>query len=310
MPEAGVSVTASTMTPNQTVHARAMRTRVGEDADEDEVVRINYNLVAVRASVVDDQGKAITDLKPEDFELQVDGQPKPIGDLSRSATPVRMAVLFDNSSSVTPERGFQMQAAIQFLKSVLRPIDQAAIYSVSTVPELVRPLTSDVQTLVRTVESFAKPEGATALFDAIAQAAVYLSPHPGRKVIVIVSDGVDTVSDLNFNTTLRRMQSADCQFYAVQTGYVETANLRELVAERRLQEFGAHTGGAVYVPKTTADLDMAFAQISADLAQQYVLSYYPRDGHRDGRFHAITIRVKTRPHARVRARRGYYAPKS
>jgi VWFA-related protein len=82
-----------------------------------------------------------------------------------------------------------------------------------------------------------------------------------------------------------------------------------LTAERRLQEFAAQTGGAVYVPRGTSDLNAAFAQISADLAQQYVLSYYPSEERRDGRFRVFSLRVPTRPNLRVRTRRGYYAPK-
>ena len=128
-------------------------------------------------------------------------------------------------------------------------------------------------------------------------------------MIVIVSDGADTISDLDFDSTLRMAQAADCQIYAVQTGLIENANLRDLAAERRMQEMTAQTGGAVYVPKGTSDLDAAFAQISADLAQQYILSYYPTDDPRDGRFRTISLRVATRTNVRVRARKGYYSPK-
>jgi VWFA-related protein len=91
----------------------------------------------------------------------------------------------------------------------------------------------------------------------------------------------------------------------VQTGLYENANVRALAAERRMQEFSAQTGGAVYVPKSADDLDSAFAQISADLAQQYILSYYPAQDKRDGKYHLIAIKVKTRPNARVRARKGF-----
>jgi Ca-activated chloride channel family protein len=280
---------------------------VEEEVDPEDVIRVNSNLVTVPASVVDRQGKAITDLKVEDFELRVDNQPKPISELSRSESPVRMALLFDNSSSLTEAREFEKQAAERFFQSVMRPMDQAAIYSVSTVPSVERSLTSDVQSLVRTIEHFSKPEGATALFDAIAQAAAYLRPEQGRKVIVVVSDGADTISDLDFNTTLQRVLGADCQIYAVQTSHTENPNLRNVAAERYLQEFTSQTGGAVYVPRGTDDLDAAFAQISADLAQQYVLSYYPQDDHNDGRFRSIGLRVATRPDLRVRARKGYYA---
>jgi Ca-activated chloride channel family protein len=266
--------------------------------------------VTVPASVIDAAGHAITDLKLVDFELRVDGQPKPISDLGYSDTPVRLALLFDNSSSLTAARDFEKQAAVKFFKSVMRPIDRAAVYSVATYPVLEQPLTGDVKWLTRTIENFGKPEGATALFDAIAQAIIYLKPFEGRKVIVLVSDGADTLSELSFEATMQRALSSDIQIFAVQTGQIENANLRDLVAERRLQELTAQTGGAVYVPKGTSDLDAAFAQISADLAQQYVLSYYPNDDRRDGRFRIINLRVATRPNLRVRARRGYYTPKS
>lgn len=277
--------------------------------DPEDVIRINSNLVSVPASVVDERGRAITDLKLEDFELRVDGQPRPISELGRAETPVRIALLFDNSSSLTAAREFEKQAAVRFFRKVMRPIDQATVYSVSTIPALEQPLTSDVRSLVRTIEHFGKPEGATALFDAIAMAAAYLRPHQGRKVIVIVSDGADTISDLNFEGALQRAQAADCQIYAVQTGQMENANLRDLAAERRLQELAAQTGGALYVPRSTAELDPVFAQIAADLAQQYVLSYYPTDDRRDGRFRTISLRIVSRPNLRVRARKGYYAPK-
>jgi Ca-activated chloride channel family protein len=294
----------------------AADTSGGEEIGVEDVVRITSNLVTVPASVVDAQGRAVVDLKLEDFELRVDGQPKPISDLNRAEVPVTLALLFDNSSSLTAAREFEKQAAVKFFRSVIRPIDRAAIYSVATEFELVQPLTNSVSALVRTVEHFGKPEGATKLLDAIADAANYLRPYPGRKVIIIVSDGEDTLSDLDFDTTLRRVLAADCQVYAVQTKQIEyamltgtigNANIRTLAAERRLQDLTAHTGGVVYTPVQTADLDAAFTQISADLAQQYVLSYYPTDDDRsDGRFRIISVRVATRPNIRVRARRGYY----
>ncbi|HEV2803152.1 MAG TPA: VWA domain-containing protein, partial [Pyrinomonadaceae bacterium] len=276
------------------------------EIDDGEIVRVTSNLVPVSATVTDTRGKAVTDLTVDDFELRVDGQPKPIGGLSHAETPVRMVMLFDNSDSIRASREFEKEAAIRFFKSVLRPVDQAAIYSVGTVFDLVQPLTNDVNKLVRTIEHFDKPQGATSLLEAIAHAAEYLRLAPGRKVLVIVSDGADTVSDITFDETLRRVLAADCQVYAVQTGAFEHANLVDLIALRRLETFADRTGGAVYIPKTNSELDVAFAQISADLAQQYVLSYYPTDERNDNRFRVINLRVKTRPNLRVRARRGYY----
>jgi Ca-activated chloride channel family protein len=278
-----------------------------EDTSDDspDVVRVSANLVAVPATVVDVQGIAVTNLKLEDFELRVDGQLNKISDISRAETPVRMAMLFDNSASLSESRDFEKRAAIKFFRNVLRPVDQAAVFSVSTDVTMAEPLTNDARRLELTIDSFGKPEGATSLFDGIIQAATYLQPYPGRRVIVIVSDGVDTTSRADFDTTMQRALADDCQIYVVQTGLYENANVRALAAERRMQEFSAQTGGAVYVPKSTNDLDDAFAQIAADLAQQYILSYYPDQDKRDGKYHLIALRVKSKPNARVRARKGF-----
>jgi Ca-activated chloride channel family protein len=281
------------------------------DEDEgEEVVRISSNLVPLPASVVDAQGHAVADLKAEDFELLVDGKAQPIGDISRAETPVSIALLFDNSSSQVGSREFERQAGIRFLESVIRPVDRAAVFSISTEPELAHPLTNDVKALVRTIKNFERPDAAaTALFDTVYKAADYLKPQRTRKVIVIISDGTDTVSDLDFDGTMSQIIADDCQVYAVQTGNSDSPNLHDLAGSRRLEEFAAQTGGAVYVPRTHEELTAAFRQIATDLSQQYVLSYYPSGEVRDGHFRLFTLNVKTRPGLRVRTRKGYYAPK-
>jgi VWFA-related protein len=280
-----------------------------QEVGDDEVVSISSSLVPLPASVVDAKGRAVSDLRVEDFELRVDGEIKAIGELTHAETPVSIALLFDNSSSLNATREFERQAGVRFLKSVVRSIDRAAIYSISTSPELAQPLTNDVRVLVRTIENFGKAHGATAFFDTVAVAADYLKPQTTRKVIVIISDGTDTVSDLGFDETLARLVANDCQVYTIQTGNSDSANLRDLAGERRMQEFAAQTGGASYIPHTNAELSDAFKKIAADLAQQYVLSYYPAGQPRDGRFRTFTLNVKTRPDLRVRTRKGYYAPK-
>ena len=280
-----------------------------KNSDEvEEVLRVTSNLVPVPATVVDNRGVAVTNLKLEDFELRVvDGQLSPVSDISRAETPVRMAMLFDNSGSLSESREFEKHAAIKFFQNVLRPVDQAALYSISTNAELVQSMTSNVQLLERTIESFGKPEGSTSLYDGIFAAVLYLKPYAGRRVIVIVSDGRDTSSrdDHDFDATLQRLLGDECQIYVVQTGLYDSANLRDLAAERRMEEFAVQTGGAVYIPKSVVDLDEAFAQISADLAQQYILSYYPSQDKRDGRYHVLLVRVKAKSNVRVRARKGF-----
>ena len=281
-----------------------------DEVDTDDVVRISSNLVPIPASVVDKRGKAVVDLKFDDFELRVDGELRPLSDLTRSETSVRMAMLFDNSTSLDAAREFEKQAAIRFFRKVLRPKDEAAIYSIETDSYLVQPLTNDVMRLERTIALFGRPDSGTSLFDAILSAATYLRPYGGRRVLVIVSDGIETTSKMtDFDFVVQHVLADDCQVYVVQTGVYEGANLRQLAAERRMEQLTGQTGGAVYIPKTTDQLDIAFDQIAADLSQQYVLSYYPSADHRDGQLHKLDLRIKTRNDVRVRSRKGYYAPK-
>ena len=283
----------------------------GDEVDDNDIVRISSNLVPIPVSVVDKRGTAIVNLKLEDFELRVDGAVRPLTDLTRSETSVRLVMLFDNSGSLDTAREFEKQAAIRFFRKVLRPKDEAAIYSIETDSYLAQPLTKDIVRLEQTILMFGRPEGGTSLFDAIIGAADYLKPYPGRRVLVIVSDGIETTSrHSEFESVIQHVLADDCQIYVVQTGLYDGANLRALAAERRMEQLSSQTGGAVYLPKTTDQLDIAFDQIAADLAQQYVLSYYPSMDQRDGRLHLLELTVKSRNDVRVRARRGYYAPKN
>jgi Ca-activated chloride channel family protein len=295
---------------DQSRHKDSPKDSASEEVDPSDTVRVSSNLVPIPASVVDPKGLAITGLKLEDFELRIDGQVKPISEMTRAETSVRLAMLFDNSGSLDMARDFEKQAAMHFFRRVMRPSDEAAIYSVESESYLAQPLTSDVLKLERTIESFGKPEGSTSLFDAIIDAAAYLRPYTGRRVLVIVSDGVETTSRNDFETTIQRVLADDCQIFIVQTGLYDGANLRALAAERRMEQLAGQTGGAVYIPKTMNELDLAFEQIAADLAHQYVLSYYSGEERRDGRFHVIELRVRSRKDVRVRARKGYYSRKA
>lgn len=307
-PIADPSLPSGTTTPPSPTKPSSSTTE--EEVDESDVVRVSSTLVPIPASVVDPKGIAITGLKLEDFELWVDGQVRPLSDMSRAETSVKLALLFDNSGSLDFAREFEKRAAIHFFRRVLRPKDEAAIYSIESDSYLAQPLTNNITRLEQTIISFGRPEGSTSLFDAVIDAAAYLRPYDGRRVLVIVSDGIETTSRADFATTMQKVLADDCQIFVVQTGVYEGANLRALAAERRMEELAGQTGGAVFIPKTTAELDHAFDQIAADLSQQYLLSYYPGEQQRDGRFHKLELKIKSRKDIRVRARRGYYSTKA
>ena len=295
--------------PRTTTQDPPAPTKTTNEVDPD-VVRISSTLVPIPVSVIDPRGNVVTNLRLEEFELRVDGQPRSLSDLTRTETPVRLVMLFDNSGSLDAEREFEKHAAMRFFRRVLRPVDEAAIYSIETDSRLAQPLTANVGVLEQTIEMFGRPAGGTSLFDAILGAATYVRPYQGRRVLVIVSDGIETTSNVtDFEDVLRHVLADNCQVFVVQTGLYESANVRALTAERRMERLTNQTGGAVFIPKTVAELDVAFNEIASDLAHQYVLSYYPAPEHRDGRLHVIDIGLRSRKDIRIRARKGYYAPK-
>ncbi len=290
-----------------------------EEPDGD-VISVDSTLVPIPVSVLGADGQAVANLKLEDFELQIDGKQAEISELSRSDSPVRLALLFDNSSSATLARDFEKKAAIRFFKRVLRPEkDLTALYSVQTGTRLEQPLTKNISQLTNAIENFSVPAGATALLDAIITAAEYLKAEDGRRVIVIVSDGEDTISDATFDDAVKAVQSRNCQIYVVKTKDFENfkrtgqrignANIRALSAEHRMREITSQTGGAVYSPIDEKELDQAFNQISAELSQQYVLDYYPENTDKSVQFHNISLKIKNRENLTVRTRNGYYITK-
>jgi len=272
-------------------------------ADDDEVVKVASTLVPIPVSVVDASGRAITNLTLADFELRIDGKVAEISELSRSETPIRLAMLFDNSGSVLMAREFEKRAAIRFFRQVMRPEkDLAALFSVAGATHLEQPFTRDVYALIRAIEGFAQPEGGTALLDGIVEASSYLGEVSGRRVMVIVSDGDDNLSDSTFEQAVRAVQTISCQVYVVKTTDFENflrtgsrkgnANTRHLPGERRMGELTRQTGGAVHSPIDERELDEAFRQISAELSQQYILSYYPDDeAGKRGEFREIVLTI-------------------
>lgn len=301
--------TDSTPTPNP------------NDTDNGDEINIESALVPIPVSIIDRfSGKAITNLELKDFELKIDNRSVQIGEIFRSESPVRLTLLFDNSSSVTVAREFEQKAAIRFFKRVIRPEkDLAALYSVAGIAQLEQPLTKDISALINSIKNLPQPQGATALHDGIIKASNYLQDYLDRRVIVIVSDGQDTLSDATFDEMVKIVQENNCQVYIVNTNEFEnqkrtgnrggSANLRALAAERRMQNLALQTGGAVYSPVNERELDEAFNQISAELSQQYILGYYPENEIKDGRFRTIDLNIKTDKNITVRARKGYYVSK-
>ena len=194
----------------------------------DDVIKVNSSLVPIPVSVLDERGRAMGSLKLADFELKIDGKLAEIADLSRSEMPVRLAMLFDNSSSENISRDFEKDAAIRFFRRVVRPErDQACLYTIADEAVREQPLTSNVDSLVRAIQGFPSPAGATAILDGIIDAASYLRATDGRRVMVIVSDLEDTYSNpkTTMEMVLKSLQLSNVEVFIVNTKEFENYKL-------------------------------------------------------------------------------------
>jgi Ca-activated chloride channel family protein len=220
--------------------------------------------------------------------------------------PLRLCLLFDSSSSVVTELKTQQEAAIEFLQSILRPVDRVSIFQVSDeVNELVR-LGSRLDKLIGAIRSI-KPKGGTSLYDAIFLASETLSRAQGRKVIVVISDGTDTTSQVPLKDCLKMAQSSEAVIYTLVVQPIKSEPGRNLGGEHAMLYLSEKTGGKFFKVSSPESLLASYAGISDELRTQYYLGYYPSERGEIGEFRQIRIQVSN-PLYRVRAREGYYIP--
>lgn len=299
--------------PQDTRPRRAVQS--AEEQDE-RPVKLSADLVTAVTSVTDGAGNQINDLSQQDFAVYEDNALQDIAGFYReSQLPLRLVFLFDASSSIRHRFDFEQRAAARFLRNLMRAGDQAAIMSVSTDSKIEVQFTENVETLAN---GFARlrPEGATSLYTALVEAAKYLRPVEGRRVMIVLSDGTDTASAATLAQALAEVQKSDAVIYAVHsTGVAPSANVQDLAGEFVLKAMSEDTGGRAFFPpihddqkKEARDLDEIYKRIAAEVRGQYVLTYYSKSDAQPGVFKNIRIEVK-RAGLQVRARRGYYTPK-
>lgn len=281
-------------------------------ADEGARISLDVNRIVLVASVTDSRGRFVSGLKAEDFEVFDNKRPQKILSFGTSTDqPLRLVALVDTSNSVRERFRFVQEASVEFLRRAVRfPNDQAMVVCFDTTIEAVSEFTHDTEELARAIRGL-RPGRGTALYDAIQ----YVSReklqkeqpnHNVRRVIVIVSDGIDTQSATTRSLALRAAQEADVVIYAISTN--ESAGESE--GDRVLRFLAAETGGMAVFPFKPQDLGPSFQRIAEELRNQYSILYRPDPLVADGRYHSIEVRIKTRKGLTVRTRRGYYAPRS
>jgi len=288
-------------------------------------LRVDVEVVNIFCTVKDRRGALVTSLQRPDFEIFEDGKKQDLRYFERETDrPLTLALLVDTSGSQQTVLPAEKEAAIAFLREVLRPSDLASLVTFDVNIDLLQDFTADLERLERAIRRarINAPVGlgplprtnakGTRLFDAVyLTTQEKLEQEAGRKAIIVISDGVDMGSDKKLKEAMEAAQRSDTFIYSIRVAdpiaYGRSGDT--FVGMTILEDLARETGGRAFNVKDPDKLKDAFAQIADELRSQYSLGYSTTNHARDGRFRKIDVRVKG-DGLRVQARRGYYAPNS
>lgn len=288
-------------------------------AQAQDTFKADVKLVNVFVTVTDQQGAPVGNLIKQDFKISEDGVPQKISIFSKeSELPLSIVIAVDTSSSTRKDIRLELEAARRFIHSIVRAQDGVAIYAFASSVTEVTPFTSNLKRIDAAIDQM-RIGGGTSLYDAIYLAAKALINRQGRKVLVLITDGGDTTSSVNYQEALRAAQMSEALVYSLIDVPVESSAGRNIGGEHALIQISNDTGGKYYYAAGVAQLERSFAQISDELRTQYLLAYYPVprlaasdfrqidvDAHPNG---AADPKASDGEKLIVRARRGYYTSK-
>jgi len=276
-------------------------------------LKVDVKLVNVFVTVTDEHGAPGAGLKKEDFALLEDGKPQTISVFDKeSALPLSIVLDIDTSLSTRKDLPLELSSARRFARAILRPVDAISLYSFSEIVSEVVPFTSDLKAIDRGVDRV-RMGSATALYDALYLGSQALEPRKGRKVLVVITDGGDTVSRVDYKEAVRSAQEAEAIVYSIIDVPIEASAGRDIGGEHALIQISEDTGGKYFYATSVPELDDAFRKISDELRTQYLLAYYPSQRLSDSNFRRIEVKVdgaSTTSPFTVRHRTGYYTTKS
>jgi Ca-activated chloride channel family protein len=283
--------------------------------------RTGVDLINFGVTVTDRRGNFITDLNVGDFEIIEDGKKQTIALFARGDTTVglltdserdegglrqelHIGLLLDTSGSMSDDLKLARSAAIKFL-NMLPDADDMTLVDFDTEVRVAKYGQDDFPRMVERIRN-RKPDGWTALYDAL---SVYLDgahDDKGRKILVLYTDGGDTRSNVTFADIMTFVRASDVTVYAI--GLLEHQMTSARNDQRmRLQQITEATGGQAFFPYSMKDVEAAYEKILAQIRAQYSLGYASSNTKTDGEWRKVEIRVK-RPDVRILSRKGYFAP--
>jgi Ca-activated chloride channel family protein len=278
------------------------------DQNETPTFHINVHLVNVFVNVTNAQGAPVPGLTRDDFAIKEDGQPQKIALFERDTVlPLNIAMAIDTSGSVHKDSYVERDAARSFLEGLVRPIDRVEVIEFNDAVREVVPFTSNLKHLVNGIGNL-RGGSATAFYSGIYLASQQLAPRSGRKILVVISDGTNTVKGVGYQEALEQAVRGEVVVYSIIDVPIEASAGRSLQGEHAMITLAQQTGGQ-YFYADSGSLQSIFAKISEDLRTQYLLGYYPPQGKDNDDFRTISVTLRNRPadaKETVHHRPGYY----
>jgi VWFA-related protein len=282
--------------------------------------RILIRRVRLPITVTDKKGNFVPGLTKNDFTILEDKVPQTIetfsDDLSQT-TPLYVAVLMDTSPSTAGKLKFQQESAMNFIQTVVKPRKDRVLFGTfDDEIKLLQDFTDKLDLLDKAVYGVKKMGKQTALFDAVWQFCdEKMRSVPGRRVLLIVTDGEDTYSRANLRDAIDIAQRTETTIFAISTkaGFLSTVPGVEAgqVADKKdkdLQTLSEETGGMAFFTGDMLSLERSFTKISKELRAQYLVTYDPTNKQYDGTFRKIDVKLSDgHGDLKVRTKRGYKA---
>ncbi len=287
----------------------APRTQAAQQDDEIPTFRADTQLVVLHASVVDKNGKLLTNIPQSAFKVFENGIEQPLKLFRREDVPVSMGIIIDNSGSMRDKRQ-KVAAASMALVKASNPQDEMFIVNFNDDAYLDQTFTADSKKLETALERI-DSRGGTAMRDAISTSIDYLKTNGKRdkKVLLVVTDGNDNTSNVTLEQLVRKARESEVLIYCI--GLLNEEEPREAKkAKRALKDLAEASGGLDYYPKDLAEVDRIAPEVAHELRNQYILGYTPTNLALDGTFRKVSVTVNSAGHPTVRTRNGYYAKSS
>jgi Ca-activated chloride channel homolog len=277
-----------------------------EKPDEEATFRADTRLVLLHASVVDKNGKLVTNLGREAFKVFENNVEQPIKIFKREDVPVSMGLIIDNSGSMRDKRQRVESAALGLVKASNRE-DEVFVVNFNDEAYLDQPFTNNIKKMEDALTKI-DSRGGTAMRDALSMSIDYLKQNAkkNKQLLLVVTDGDDNTSMVTLEKLLAKTQQTEVLVYAI--GLLNEEGRREAKrAKRALSALAEASGGLAYFPEETVEVEKFALQVAHDIRNQYVIAYTPTLAELDGSFRRIKVTVNGPNRPAVRTRTGYYA---